>query len=141
MLRADYSDQDGGHIEWQLPSLIDAARSGDVSACEVIHWADEELDWLAVSVARQIGMEKEELEMIQSGSVFKAGEIIADPIRKIVLEHCPQAKLIRLYRPPVVAAIILGMEQARFDGYPIGDWIIELPKHYLNSGKHLYLNL
>jgi hypothetical protein len=112
-------------------AVIDAARSGDVSACEVIHWAGEELGWLAVSVARQIGMEKEELEIIQSGSVFKAGEIITDPMRRIVLEHCPQAKLIRLDGPPVVGAIILGMEQARFDGYPIRDSIIKTAKALL----------
>ena len=52
--------------------VINAARDGDAVAREVIHWAGEELGWLAVSVARQIGMENDDVEIIQSGSVFLA---------------------------------------------------------------------
>jgi hypothetical protein len=103
--------------------VIKAAQGGDAAACEV-HWAGEELGWLAVSVVRQIEMENEEVEIIQSGSVFDAGEIIANPMREIVLEHCPKAKLLRLDGPPVVGAVILGMEQARFDGYTVRDKVV-----------------
>ena len=99
--------------------VIKAAQGGDVAARDVIHWAGEELGWLAVSVARQIEMEDEEVEIIQSGSVFEAGEIITGPMRDIVLKYCPKAKLIRLDGPPVVGAVILGMEQAHFDGYAV----------------------
>jgi N-acetylglucosamine kinase-like BadF-type ATPase len=53
--------------------VISAARNGDVAACEVMQWAGEELGWLAVAVARQIEMENDEVEIIQSGSVFEAG--------------------------------------------------------------------
>ena len=66
--------------------------------------------------------------MIQSGSVFEAGEIITDPMREIVLQHCPKAKLIRLDGPPVVGAVILGMEQAHFDGYAIRDVTVRTAK-------------
>ena len=83
--------------------VVRAANEGDIVACEIIHWAGEELGWLAVSVARQIEMENEEVEIIQSGSVFEAGEIITNPMRDIVLKYCPKAKLIRLDGPPVVA--------------------------------------
>ncbi len=99
--------------------IIKAANEGDTAAQEVIHWAGEELGWLAVSVARQIEMENEEVEIIQSGSVFDAGEKIAEPMREVVLKHCPKATLIRLDGPPVVGAVILGMEQAGFDGYAV----------------------
>jgi hypothetical protein len=40
-------------------------------------------------------------------------------MREVVLRHCPRAKLIRLDGPPVVGAVILGMEQAGFDGYAV----------------------
>ena len=108
--------------------VINAARNGDKAACDVLQWAGEELGWLAVSVARQIEMENEEVEIIQSGSVFRAGELISKPMRKLILQHCPKAKLVRLDGPPVVGAVILGMEQVGFDGYTIRDHIVRTAK-------------
>ena len=99
--------------------IIDAARDGHPAACEVIRWAGEELGWLAVAVARQIEMEDDEVEIIQSGGVFEAGEIITKPMSEVVLKYCPRARLIRLDCPPVVGAVVLGMEQAGFDGYAV----------------------
>jgi N-acetylglucosamine kinase-like BadF-type ATPase len=108
--------------------VSDAARAGDAAACEVLRWAGEELGWLAVAVARQIGMEKEEVEVILSGSVFNAGELLTKSMRELVLKHCPRAKLIRLDGPPVVGAVILGMEQASFDGYTSRAQIVQTAK-------------
>ncbi len=105
--------------------IIQAARDGDVAAREVIHWAGEELGWLAVSVARQIGMESEEVEIVQSGSIFEAGDIIANPMRDIVLTYCPNAKIIHLDCPPVVGAVLLGMEQVSFNGYAVRALLIQ----------------
>ena len=84
--------------------------------------------WLAVSVARQIGMENDELEVIQSGSVFEAGEAITEPMRDIVMRHLPKARIMRLDGPPVVGAVILGMEQAGFDGYTVRDEMVRTAK-------------
>jgi N-acetylglucosamine kinase-like BadF-type ATPase len=111
--------------------VVEAARAGDKAAQDVAAWAGEELGWLAVSVARQIGMQNEEVEIIQSGSVFDAGELITEPMRKLVLEHCPRAKLMRLDGPPVVGAVILGMEQAGFDGYAVRDQIVRTAKEII----------
>lgn len=111
--------------------IIEAAKAGDAAAREIVHWAGEELGWLAVSVARQIEMENDEVEIIQSGSVFEAGEIITNPMRNIVLQHCPRAKLIRLDGPPVVGAVILGMEQASFDGYAVRENIVRTAKEVM----------
>jgi N-acetylglucosamine kinase-like BadF-type ATPase len=99
--------------------VIRVAKEGDPAARKIIHWSGEELGWLAVSVARQIGMENEEVEVIQSGSIFEAGALLTDPMQKVVLQHCPKAILKRLDGPPVVGAVILGMEQAHFDGYAV----------------------
>ena len=108
--------------------VMEAARAGDVAANDVVQWAGEELGWLAVSVARQIEMENEEVEVIQSGSVFEAGEIITSPMRDLVLKHCPNARLIRLDGPPAVGAVILGMEQVNFDGYAVRDNMVRTAK-------------
>lgn len=113
--------------------VINAAWSGDEAACEVMQWSGTELGWLAVSVARQIEMENEEVEVIQSGSIFNAGAIITDPMREVLLRHCPKARLIRLDGPPVVGAVILGMEQANFDGYAVRDLMIRTAKETLGQ--------
>ena len=112
--------------------IVEAAREGDLAALAVVRWSGEELGWLAVAVARQIEMESDEVEIIQSGSVFNAGELITDPMREIILKHCPRAKLIRLDGPPVVGPVILGMEQAGFNGYAIREKIVRTAKILVN---------
>jgi N-acetylglucosamine kinase-like BadF-type ATPase len=119
-------------LPYMAVPIIEAAKAGDSSAREIIQWAGEELGWLAISVARQIEMENDEVEIIQSGSVFEAGSIITDPMREIVLQHCPKAKLIRLDGPPVVGAVILGMEQASFDGYAVRENMVQTAKKVMN---------
>lgn len=108
--------------------VVQAAQQGDAAACAVMDWAGEELGWLAVAVARQIGMEQEPVEIVQSGSLFKAEALLSDPMRRVVLEHCPQARLVRLDGPPVVGAVILGMEQTAFDGYAVRDVMVRTAK-------------
>jgi len=112
-------------------AIIDAAKEGDAAAGEIIQWAGEELGWLAVSVARQIGMAQEAVEIIQSGSVFAAGELLTNPMYSVVIRHCPQAKLIRLEGPPVVGTIVLGMEQAGIDGFALRDKVIQTAKEIM----------
>jgi len=101
------------------PRISAAAHDGDAAALEVLRWAGEELGWLAVAVARQIGMQNDAVEIIQSGSVFEAGDPIRGPMREVVARHCPRARLIRLDGPPVVGAVMLGMEQGRHGGYAV----------------------
>lgn len=108
--------------------IVQAAHEGDRAALEVVQWSGQELGWLAVSVARQIDMEHDEVEIVQSGSVFEAGEILTGPMRDLVLQHCPRAKLTRLDGPPVVGPVILGMEQAGCDGYAVRERLIRTAK-------------
>ena len=51
-----------------------------------------------------------------------------NPMREIVTRYLPKAKLIRLDGPPVVGAVILGMEQIGFDGYAIREKLIRTAK-------------
>lgn len=108
--------------------IMNAAREGDHAAFEVIRWSGEELGWLAISVARQIEMENEEVEIVQSGSVFKAGELIIEPMRDIIMRHVPKAKMIPLDGPPVVGPLMLGMQMAGIDPYPMRKKLIETAK-------------
>jgi len=108
--------------------VTNAAREGDHAALEVIRWSGEELGWLAVSVARQIEMENEEVEIVQSGSVFEAGDLIIQPMQEIVMKYLPKAKLIRLDGPPVVGPLMLGMQMAGIDPYPMRQKLIDTAK-------------
>ena len=56
----------------------------------VIRWAGEELGWLAVAAIRQLGLENDEVEVVQSGSVFEGGTLITEPIRHTGLRHTRQ---------------------------------------------------
>jgi N-acetylglucosamine kinase-like BadF-type ATPase len=113
--------------------IFEAAQSGDAAACEVVRWSGEELGWLAVSVARQIGMEHDEVEIVQSGSVFEGGELLTEPMRQIIFEHMPNARLVRLDGPPVVGPILLGMQMAGVDGYPFRQTLIQTAKEVVQE--------
>ena len=111
--------------------IVNAAREGDQAALEVIRWSGEELGWLAISVARQIEMENDEVEIVQSGSVFEAGELIVKPMRNIIMKHLPKAKMIRLDGPPVVGPLMLGMQMAGIDPYPMREKLIVSAKRFV----------
>jgi N-acetylglucosamine kinase-like BadF-type ATPase len=111
--------------------IVNAAREGDDAALEVIRWSGEELGWLAIAVARQIEMENDEIEIVQSGSVFEAGELILEPMRNIVMKCLPKAKMVRLDGPPVVGPLMLGMQMAGIDPYPMRDKLIASAKQFV----------
>lgn len=101
------------HIEPSIAlQILQVAAAGDLAAQAVIRWAGEELGWLAVAVIRQISMEAEYLEVVQSGSLFHGGKMLSDPMEQIVLQHAPRAQFIRFAHPPVAGAVFLGMIQA-----------------------------
>jgi N-acetylglucosamine kinase-like BadF-type ATPase len=117
------------HLFSQLAvEIVQAAKQGDRAALEVVRWSAEELGWLAIAVARQIEMENEEVEIVQSGSVFEAGELILEPMRNIIMQHLPKAKMVRLDGPPVVGPLMLGMQMAGIDPYPMRKKLIESAK-------------
>ena len=108
--------------------IFRAAREGDAAAQQVLQWAGEELGWLAVSVIRQIGMENDPVEVVQSGGIFEGGEQISAPLRDIVLQHAPRARIVRLDGPPVVGPVLLAMQMAGLDGYAVRRTLMQTAK-------------
>lgn len=104
--------------------IFEAAAAGDEAAQRVIRFSGEELGQLAVAVIRQLNLEDEEVEVVQSGSVFDGGVLISDPMREVILATVPKAKIIRLDAPPVLGSLLLGMEAGGLDGYPLRKQII-----------------
>ena len=108
--------------------IFEAAKAGDAAAREIVRWAGEELGWLAVSVTRQIHMEHNEVEIVQSGSVFEGGEMLTEPMRHVIFQQVPKARISRLDGPPVVGPVLLGMQMAGVDGYPVRQKLIQTAK-------------
>lgn len=102
-----------------------AAADGDAAACRVVSWAGQELGWLAVAVIRQLDLQDEPVEVVQSGTVFEGGNMLVDPMRDVVLQFAPHARLTRLRTLPVVGPVLLGMEVAGFNGYSVRETLVE----------------
>jgi hypothetical protein len=91
------------------------------------------LGHLAVAIIRQLNLENEAVEVVQSGSVFDGGAPISDPMGEVILAAAPRAKIIRLDAPPVLGSLLLGMEAGGFDGYPLREQIIASIRDWLKQ--------
>jgi len=113
------------HLRGKLaPAVFAAAEAGDEVAAGIVRWAGEELGWLAVAVIRQLALQDEAVEVVQSGSVFDGGAGLNEAMAGVVLRHAPRARLVRLRTLPVVGALILGMTAAGQDAYAVREAII-----------------
>jgi N-acetylglucosamine kinase-like BadF-type ATPase len=97
------------------PLVFEVAAAGDEAAREVIAWAGRELGEMAVTVVRQLDFQALEFDLVMVGSLFNGGSMLIDPMRATILATAPGARLVRLSTPPVVGAVLLGMEQAGLD--------------------------
>lgn len=102
--RYDY----GAH--WAL-TVFETAAAGDEVARQVIEWAGTELGELACAVIRQLNLQAEPVEVVQSGSLYRGGLMLTEPMRQTVLRTAPRARMVRLEAPPVVGGVLLAMEQ------------------------------
>lgn len=97
------------------PLVFDVAATGDAVAQGVIDWAGRELGAMAVTVARQLDFLALDFDLVMVGSLFNGGARLIDPMRATILAAAPGARLVRLSTPPVVGAVLLGMEQTGLD--------------------------
>jgi hypothetical protein len=81
-------------------------------ARQLIHWAGYELGEMANAVIRQLEFENLAFDVVMSGSMFEGGPLLIDPMRETIQKVAPRARLVRLNVPPVIGAVILGMEAA-----------------------------
>ncbi len=100
------------------PLVFQAAAEGDAVACGLVRWAGCELGELAKAVIRQLAFEELEFDVILIGSMFKAGAALIEPLRETILSLAPGARLKPLTAPPVIGAVILGMEQGEIQVTP-----------------------
>ncbi len=86
------------------------AEEGDPVAREIIAEAGRELGSLAVGVIRQLELQSLAFDVVLMGSVFNGGPLLIEPLGETIEAEAPQARLVRLNAPPVVGAVLLGME-------------------------------
>ena len=98
------------------PLVFQVARAGDPVAQGLIRWSGEELADLARGVIRQLALQQRAFDVVLVGSMFNSEPMLMEPLRQGILEEAPRARFVRLAVPPVVGAVLLGMQQV---GLPI----------------------
>ncbi|MEZ4767980.1 MAG: BadF/BadG/BcrA/BcrD ATPase family protein [Caldilineales bacterium] len=100
------------------PLVFQTAEAGDPVAGETIRWAARELASLAAGVIRQIGLQEETFDVVLVGSMYNGGPLLLEPLAEAVRAVAPGARLVRLHAPPVVGAVLLGMQAGGIDPRP-----------------------
>ena len=70
---------------------------------------------LVVSVVRQLEFQSLEFEVVLVGSLFKGGSLLLKPMKEAIQKVASGAHFLRLKSPPVIGAVLLGMEQVGAD--------------------------
>ncbi len=91
-------------------TIFRVAEAGDQIARDLICWAGTELGELVNAVVRQLEFENLAFDVVMTGSMFEGGARLIDPMRATIHQLAPKARLVRLSAPPVVGAVMLGME-------------------------------
>jgi N-acetylglucosamine kinase-like BadF-type ATPase len=94
------------------PLIFQVAAAGDPVAVDLIHWAGRELGELAMAVIRQLEFEPLAFDVVLMGSMYNGSPLLIETMRQTIHAVAPGARLVRLAAPPVVGAVLLGMERA-----------------------------
>jgi len=93
------------------PVVEQAARQGDPVARSIYVHAAQELALAATTVIQALGMAEEPVDVVLSGGVFRAGELVIEPFVRAVQDIAPQARAIRLEKEPAVGAVRLALQE------------------------------
>ncbi len=100
------------------PIVFRVAEQGDKVARDLIYWAGCELGEMANAVIRQLEFENLAFDVVMTGSMFEGGELLIKPMRETIHKLAPRARFVRLHAPPVLGAVMLGMEASGFEVTP-----------------------
>jgi N-acetylglucosamine kinase len=88
--------------EW----VTKAAHAGDAAARRIVTRAGEELGLLGTVVIRQLRMSGE-FGVVLTGGVFRAGDLISEPLRRRIHAVAPDARLMPPIHPPALGAVFM----------------------------------
>jgi N-acetylglucosamine kinase-like BadF-type ATPase len=123
-----------GRIEVQAdaaPLVFQVAAGGDPVAMDLVRWAGCELGELACAVIRQLEFEGLAFDVVLVGSMFDGGSMLIEPMRETIHALAPRARLLRLMVPPVIGAVLLGMEQVGLAALERREALIDSARSFL----------
>jgi len=95
------------------PLVFECAAQGDKVALDLLQWAGDELGEMVIAVARQIGMANSAPDVVLIGGLFRGTPSLKSLVTAKVDSVIPKATYLNMQAPPVVGAVVLGMEQAK----------------------------
>ncbi|MGE5140143.1 MAG: hypothetical protein ACM3JD_11825, partial [Rudaea sp.] len=101
------------------------AEEGDPVALQLVLSAGRELASLACGVIRQLELEGEQVPVVAVGGMWNGSPLLIQAFEQGVRLVAPRAKFVRLTAPPVVGAVLLGMEQGGISPYALRSTLIE----------------
>lgn len=102
-------NMDNSRIAGFARFVVETAQDGDKVAIEIIRDAGRELGTAAAAVLKRLNLEDREIPIGCVGSVFKAGNLLTDPMGEIIKSADPYAYLTEPQMPPAHAAALLAM--------------------------------
>jgi N-acetylglucosamine kinase-like BadF-type ATPase len=118
------------------PLVFEVARAGDGVAIKAIRWAGAELADMINGVSCQLNLSDKAFDVVLIGSTFKGGALLLDPMKEAVWAVNPATRFVRLEAPPVVGAVLLGMEQAGINGSSVRARLIDTTKEIINLPRN-----
>lgn len=114
LIVAIYSPQvDNTRIAGFARLVVETALGGDVIAKEILVDAGKELGLAACAVIKKLGLARRKVPIGCVGSVFKAGEILTDPMLETIRECAPAAFLTEPKMSPAHAAALMAFRSPR----------------------------
>lgn len=93
-----------------VPVVAKVAAAGDAVAVSILIDAGKELGLAAATVIRRMGWAGREPEVVATGGVFKAGDLLWHPFCEVVHAVASRARIRRARFDPVIGAVILGLK-------------------------------
>jgi N-acetylglucosamine kinase-like BadF-type ATPase len=111
LLRCDVERRLSPDIKELAPLLFEEAYRGDAAAAKIVRSFAEGCAGLVAAGLRRFGMTGMELEVVLSGSVFKArGPLLIETMAACIHQAAPRARLVNARYEPVAGALLLGLE-------------------------------
>ena len=92
--------------------VFKVAAAGDRLAQDLVEWAGQELGEMVKAVARQLDFQALAFDVVLVGGMFAGGGGLIASLEQTVFAFAPRARLVRLTAPPVLGAVLIGLEQA-----------------------------
>jgi N-acetylglucosamine kinase-like BadF-type ATPase len=100
-------------LPYVASEVMEVAESGDEVARQIVERSGRELGRNAALVARQLGMQDTEFELVLAGGLFQTKtRLLVDPLFAAAREGAHRARVVRVSMPPVVGAVAMAMERA-----------------------------